>query len=264
MPAELTVAAGILRRQRRSIGLWSVALAAVATMYCSFYPAIGTDGLDEMISSMPQALVDAFGMDQMATGAGYVTAAVYSLLGVALTLVCLISLGGRLIAGQEEDGTLELELTAPITRRAVYLGSLAALWVQAVAVVAVITLTVGLLTALLDLGIGGLPLLGTGVAMVLMVGLMGTIALVTGAATGRRSVAVGVGAAVAVVSYIGHAVGRTIGADWFAAASPFEWYVGGRPLVDGPGAGSVLLLAGVAAGVAALGPWLLGRRDLMV
>ena len=55
--------------------------------------------------------------DATATAAGYVTSTIYSLVGIVLLLVYGISQGAKLIAGQEEAGTLEL--TAP-TRTSTY------------------------------------------------------------------------------------------------------------------------------------------------
>lgn len=133
------ILAGVMRSWRWGLVGWSVALAAVPAIYASFWPAMGGgEVMQEFVRAMPESLVIALGFDAMATAAGYLEAAVFGMLGLALLLSFAISAGARLIAGEEETGILELELTHPVARRTVLVQRAAALAVSTALLVAVV------------------------------------------------------------------------------------------------------------------------------
>lgn len=255
----------VLREQRRSLVLWGVAVAAVSAMYMAFYPSMANEDMEALIAGLPEALRVGMGWDRIATGAGYLESTVYGLLAPALLLVFGISNGARLLAGEEEAGTLELESTAPVGRRHLLLQRFAALTLDLVVLVAALAVVSAVLAPALDMGISTANLLAASLGLWLFVVAMGAVAFAVGAATGRRSTALAAGSALAVGSYMAHAIGPMAeGAGWLEAVSPFSWYLGGDPLttgVDPLGFGGLLLLAFVALG-AALAAF--DRRDLGV
>lgn len=258
------VLAGVIRDQRRAWLFWSVAVAAVTTMYVALYPSMGGMDLENVIQNMPAALVTALGYDRIATAPGYLTSTVYGLLGPALLLVFAVGLGARLLAGQEEDGTLELELTAPVSRRALFLQRFAALWLGTFTLVAVITGTsIAIVTSMgIDVSVTGI--LAGGVGLLLLTAGLGTVAFGLGAASGRRALALGAGAALAVLAYVLDAIGPLLDAGWMLAVSPFSWYLEGDPLVAGFVWWRLGLLAALPLAFAAVGLLRFERRDLMV
>lgn len=254
---------GIVRDQRRAWLFWGVAVAAVTAMYVGLYPSMGGMDLANVIENMPQALVTALGYDRIATAPGYLTSTVYGLLGPALLLVFAIGLGTRLIAGQEEDGTIELELASPVSRRSLLLQRLAALWLGAVALVAVITATSIAFVVSLDIEVDVVPILAGGVGLLLLTAGFGTVAFALGAATGSRSVALAGAAGLAVLAYIFNAIGPLLDAGWMTAASPFAWFLEGDPLVEGFVWWRLALLAALPLAFGAVGLLRFERRDLM-
>jgi ABC-2 type transport system permease protein len=192
----------VLKARRRPLTLWAVSIAAVAALYTAFYPSIGGDKIAVMLQSMPPELITAMGFDSITTAAGYASSTVYSLLGAILTLVCAIGLGAGLNAGQEEDRTLELELSAPVSRPQICLEHLAVLWATVLALTLAVTAVLGALSVLLDLGLSTVNLIAASTSLLLFGGTLGTVAYATGAATGRRATALAVAAAVAVTAYL--------------------------------------------------------------
>lgn len=255
---------GVLRDRRRSIAAWAVAVAGVTALYTAFYPSVGGEKLAVMMESMPPALVEAMGLDGMATASGYVSATVYALLGAILVLVCAIGWGARLVAGDEEDGTLELELAAPVGRARVYGERLAAVWLVVAVLVAAMTVTLLVLSVLLDLGLSTPNLLAAGVSLLLFGGALGSVAFAVGAATGRRVVGLGAAAGLAVLGYVLGYLGPLVGAAWMERVSPYSWYLGGEPLTNGFDPTGAGLLATLAVVAAVLGAAVFRRRDLMV
>lgn len=262
---HLAVFRDIVRDRRRSMVLWSVALTVVAGIYVSFYPAIGEQQMLEMAEMIPEDMAVALGYDRLGDAAGYLTATVFGLLGPALLLVFGIGAGGRLVAGTEEDGTLELELTHPVSRRSIYLERMAALWATVTILVVVLIGATLLLVVALDIGVGVGALAAGALGLLLFSLAHATLAFAVGAATGRRVVGIGVAAGVAVLGYIADAVGSLVeGASWLETISPWYWYLGGDPLVEGVDVVGFAWLAAVVLVAAAVGLLRFLRRDLGV
>lgn len=260
----LPVLSGVLREQRRSLLLWSLALAGVTALYIGVYPALGAEGqMQEMIDNLPEAMINAFGYDQIGTPGGYLGSTVYGLLGPVLLLTFAIGTGARLIAGQEEDGVLELEFAAPVSRRRLYLERLGALWLDITALVAVVTVMTFLLVGPLDMDVAAVNILAGSAGLLLLVLGTGTVALAVGAVTGRRAVALAAAAGLAVVAYMLNAIGPTVEVGWMTAISPFAWFLENDPLQEGFDVRGLLLLATipVVAGIGGLVAF--RRRDLM-
>lgn len=265
MAAEgMPVYGSVMRTSRRGLVLWGLALAAVTAIYVGFYPSMGTADMQRAIDSMPDALVTALGYDQLSTPAGYVSSTVYALLAPILLLVFAIGTGARLIAGQEEDGTLELSFTAPVARWRLLAERMLALWTTVLLLVAVVVATTLLLVRAMDIDLPDENVLAGGLGLFLLVLAFGTLALSIGAATGRRGLALGVTAALAVAAFVLDAIAPLVGAEWMAAVSPFSWFLGGEPLREGIDVAGFSRLALFAVAAALLGPPTFGRRDLMV
>lgn len=254
---------GVLREQRRAVVLWCVALAALSAMYIGLYPSIGNSGLEAVIDNLPEQLSTALGYDRLGTAAGWVTSTVYGLIGPLLLLVFAITTGSRLIAGDEESGDLELEATSPVTRQRIFIERLLALWISTMLIVAVImVVSYGLVLALaMNITVGNIIAASTGLYL-LVIG-MGTVALAVGAATGRRAVALGGAATLAVAAYVFDALGPVVGVDWMTAISPFSWYLDNEPLTNGFDLLGLTLLALVPIVAATIGFYRFQRRDLM-
>lgn len=267
MAGPLAVLRGVLRDRRRGLVLWSIAIGAVTGIYASFYPAMGQDAeaLEPFLENLPEDLVSALGMDQIASAAGYLQSTVFGLLGPALVLVFVIGSGARMLAGAEEDGTLELELAHPVSRTRVYIERLVGLWLGALVLAVVVFAVVAVLSALLDMGLAT-GRIAAGATSLLLLGLaIGTLALATGAATGRRGVAVATAAAVAVFAYVANAIGPLVdGLGWPSTISPWTWYLGGDPLFEGPDGGGLALLAALVLLAAGAGLVRYRQRDLGV
>jgi ABC-2 type transport system permease protein len=252
----------VLRDHRRAFLIWGASLTAITVFYMSFWPTMG-DAMFEAIQGMPEGLMAAMGYDKIGTAGGYLEAVVYALIGPILLLVYGMSLAVRLTAGQEEDGTLELDLTAPVTRARLFWERLAAVWLLLAGLVTLVTIGVLVSDPLFDLGVDVPNVLASGVGLLLLVGAFATLAFALGAATGRRSVALGAAAAVAVVTYVFRGVANAAGVDVYAALSPFSWFLQGDPLANGLDLVGVAKIAAISVLAAPLGWWRFVRRDLM-
>ena len=244
---------------------WAAGLAAVIGMYLPLYPSIGGNPeFVAIIDSLPAELVSALNYDQITSGAGYTQGTVYGLIGFALITIAAVGWGAAAIAGDEERGTLELTLAHGVSRSQVVLERFAAIALKLVALVAWVSLLVaalnepaGLELAAEGIIAGGLALLGTGLVTA-------TVGLLAGALTGRRAIAIGAGAGVAVAGYALSALGnQSADLEWLHALSPYHWAYGSSPLAEGLDV-SLWLLYGVAVIALAGAVVAFRRRDVGV
>lgn len=265
MRAELLLRT--LRDARRSLAWWSAGLVAFVALILAVWPSVRDNpALAELHESYPevlQALVSFGGQFDFASPAGYLGAELFSLLAPLLLLVAAIGAGARAIAGDEEAGTLELLLAHPVSRHRLVAERLAALAAELVALGAVLlaALLVGCAAAGLEIGAGRLAAAVTGAVLLGLA--YGALAVLTGAATGRRAVAIAVPSALAVLAYLVHGLAPLVSAlDAVRWASPWYHYAASDALRSGLDPWHALVLAAVAAAAAALAPVALARRDL--
>jgi len=254
-----------LARRRRTLLGWAIALAAVAGIYIPFYPAMGGSDLQALVDTLPPDLISALGYDRIGTPEGYLTSTVFGLLGPALLLVFGIGLGAWTIAGEEEAGGLELAASAPVRRDVLLAGRIIAMHTQIFLLAAVTSVVTAVLAHVVGMGVALSGIVAAGLGLNLIAIAFATITLAAGAVTGRRGIAVAVGAGTAVAAFVADALSGIVerGA-LLERLSPFSWYLAGDPVAEGiPFVGYALLgaLTFVAWAVALLR---FPRRDLGV
>ncbi len=246
----------------RGLTAWAVALAVVCAVYLPFHASISTQVMD-LVNTLPPGLVKAIGYDQMVSGAGYTQATIFGLIGLVLASIAVVGWGTKAVAGDEESGTLELTLAHGVTRTRVVVERALGLVSRLVVLAVVALVMIVAMNAPAKLDLTPAAVLPGDAAFLGLTGLFGLAALAAGAATGRRSMALGVGGGLAVVSYVLNALGKqNAGWEWMAQVSPYGWAYRHDPLTTGwDWAGLGLLLAGwaVCLLVAIVG---LRRRDV--
>ena len=255
----------ILRDQRRPLAWWGLGVAGSILLYAAFWPSIRDNAsqFNGYLENLPQAVRNMLGTNDFSTAPGYVASEVFAFVQPTLLLVYAIGAGARAIAGEEEDGTLDLLLSTPVPRRRVLLDSAWALlacslgfgalvWVS----VAVFGAPFGLRVSLVHLAAMALNLVGLGAAF-------GAIALAVGAATGSRRTAIGAAAGLAVLTFILNALAPTVHSlAGLRFLSPFHYYSGHAPITTGFTATDPLVLFGIAVVATAIAAGALDRRDL--
>jgi ABC-2 type transport system permease protein len=254
-----------VRAARRGLLWWSAGIAALVLFTVSLYPSIeGNDDLARAAEDYPEALQAFFGGDfDIASPAGYLNAELFSFMVPLLLLVYAISAGARAIAGEEESGTLDLLLAYPVSRARLALEKAGALALQLAVLALALFVTVAASAQLVSMDIAASSVTAAVVGTYLLALAYGVLALLVGAATGRRALAVGASAALAAAAYLLNGLAQVVDVlEPWRVLSPFEWL--GVPIRDGlsPGGGAALLLA--AATATAIAVPLFDRRDIAV
>lgn len=252
-----------LRDNRRGLIGFGIGVVALCVVYLPLYPSFGTEELQDIYAQIPESLQRAFGVGGLQDGVGYTHSSIFGLAGTLLLIIALLAWGAQAVAGDEESGALELTLAHGVTRLQLVVQRGAAIAVQACVLGALVALSVMGLSGPSKLSLEPLKVVAATVALVLLGAFFGLLGLAVGALTGRRAVALAVGATVAVASYVANALGGQDPAlDWVRRASPFEWAYGADPLRNGFDVGGVIALTVASLLVWALAAWGLARRDL--
>jgi ABC-2 type transport system permease protein len=255
-----------LRDNRRSVLGWTAAIAGVGGSYAAFWPTIDNPQMREAMENYPAAVLEALNYTDIGSPAGYLNATVYGLIAALLVIVYSLSAGTRTIAGDEEAGTLDLILAHPVSRATLALQRFAAFLTSVVLIGVVLLVVLIALTGparLEGISIGDYAAMH--LHLTLFAALFGSVGFGIGAATGRRGLALGVGAGVAVFGFAANGILPQVeGLEWVKGYSPFNWLNGGVPLVNGVQTGNALIMTGVTIALVALGTWAFSRRDVAV
>jgi ABC-2 type transport system permease protein len=189
----------------------------------------------------------------------------YSSLLPIVLLIFGISIATQAIEGDEEDGTLELLLSNPVTRLRVSLERYAGMTLLLAALALASLVAVALMSPLLGLldGVSTSGLFGISAAMCCLGLLYASVAFAVGAATGRRTPAIAAAAGLAVAGYMLHGVAATTSVlDPLGWVSPWHWYLDRNMLVDGASKWPVVLPLVCTVPITVVGIAAFLRRDL--
>jgi ABC-2 type transport system permease protein len=252
--------------QRRGIVGWSIAIALVGVTYAAFYPSINSPEMAAALEAYPQGLLDALGFTDITSPAGYLGSTTYGILGPILAIIFGASLGARAIAGEEEGGRLDVLMAHPVERWSVVIQRAGAIVVALTLAGVVLFVAVLLVSGPADLGdVGAANIAAATVQLVLLAAAFAMLALAVGALTGSRGLSLGAVALVAVATYFANTLGPTIDAiAWTQDLSPFHYFSGGQPLVNGLQVGDALVLAVTSAVLVVVAMVGFVRRDIAV
>jgi ABC-2 type transport system permease protein len=238
----------------------AVGLIAVMAAVGALFPAVGhTIGK----LHVPESVSNLLGGGDYGTVAGWFRSEIGSIYGPLVIGAIAITGAAAATAGEEEDRILALVLAHPITRARLLMAKAVA--IAAVVVMIAFATWIGLIVGVALAG-GGVSL-GHMTAMSVQLAFFGlatgALAIALAAGTGRRSLAVGGAAAVAILGWLINSFAPLVsGLGWLKYLSLFYYYAGNDPLTHGLDLPKMIVLAAVTlalTGVAVAG---LERRDL--
>lgn len=253
-----------LRSLRRSTGWWSIALAALVAATVAFWPAFkGASGISQAIDTLPGPVVDAFGLRDFGTPAGFLRGNLYELFVPLLFGIAAVAFVNGQTAADEAAGRLELFLSQPIRRRALFA-------TRAVASLAALTVIVGVTLAVqlaMDSALGMTIDAGFVAATVLLCGLLGALqgalAYLIACLRPKPSMVLGVGIGATLAGYVVAALFpiSSVLKPW-RSISPWDWALGGNPLVATTEPWRFAALAAASLVLVLAGTFVLPRRDI--
>ena len=252
-----------LGMRRRILVVYTLGMALYALIIVALYPTFEhSTGLDNLTKNSP-TMAALFGASGSITSpAGWLEVNLYANFFPLLVLLATIGYGASSLAGQDEDGTLAMVTTLPIHRRRITVEKSLAMAAQAVVIVSVSTAFIAI-GYTFDITVGVADMLGASVGVLLLGIDLGLVALVVGAATGRRGIALGAASALGAISYLVSSLAPVV--HWVRPmrfASLFYWSVGNNQLTMGISPSEVAVLAGCAIVLVAVATLAFERLDL--
>ncbi|MCZ7525308.1 MAG: ABC transporter permease [Acidimicrobiia bacterium] len=264
---RLDVAERAAKDRRRGLIGWSIGLAGYMTMIVATWPSVrDSEALVEAIEDYPEALEAFFGGEGMldfGSPEGYLGAELFSLMVPLLLGIFAIGFGASTLAGEEEQGTLDLLLANPVTRRRVVIEKGLVLLGCVLGLAAVTAASIALVGLTVDLGVGIDRIAAACLGSALLAALHGAVAMLVGAATGSRAAAIGVATAVFAGGYLVFGLSGLV--SWLEPAdvlTPLYHASSTEPLRYGLPVGNYLLLAGTTVALLVAATWVFERRDL--
>ena len=184
---------------------------------------------------------------------------------IFLMVIWPILAGSRMLRGEEDRASLDVLLSAPLSRVRVAVEKLAAIW-TALLVMAVL---IGILAYLAGIAFKAdftfVDALLFGLNLALICAVFGAVALLVSQFTHERGPAAGWTAGLLLVLIVVDMVHRVIpNTEWISRLSPIYYYNLSKPLIAGYGAsaGAMLFLLALALILSGAAIWLFARRDV--
>lgn len=252
-----------LADQVRGLVGWSIGIALTVVIMGAFWPAMsGIPDFESFIEAYPEEMRRLFRIEGMTSGTGYFNVELFSLMLPIIFIIFGVARGSRLLAGEEEMGTLEILASLSVARARILLEKTAVL-IASLFILGVVTFLASWATsALFDMSVAPDQLAAGTTAMMLLGLEFGAVALAVGAVTGKRAVALTVASSLALASYLLYVAGVMVAeAQEWRVLSPFQQALEGGPLGGGFRAAFLWMLAVAVLTIAVALP-VFERRDI--
>ncbi len=244
---RLPVFSRTVRDRRRFLFWWCVGMALFVVSQVSFYPSLKqSDALRQYMEQAPEWMKMFTGGEvDIVSPVGYMNSQFFYLMLPLLLFIIAIGLCSDALAGEEARGTMDLLLSAPISRRRLLLERWAASAFLTGVISAAFLATALLMAAAVRMEIGYVKMAEATFNAFLIALLVGTFSLWVGAATGNRGLSIALGSILALASYLLDSLGLMVSslAPW-RKMSVYYYYSSNNVLARGLKPGHALVLLG--------------------
>ncbi len=253
-----------LKFRRNAIIGWSLGLCFFPVVYIGIYPQVA----DQMAGLADLELYQALGMS-LGTFGDWVGSILIVFMPLVAAIYGLLN-GTGTLAGEEEDGRLEMVVTLPLPRWQIVTAKAIALVISSLLMFLVVS-TVSLLVfqtieSQIETDIVGMDMFTAVMSAWPLVFAMGMISMFLAAFSAKRRFAAMIAAAILVVSYFGSNLAAST-----TALEPFEPFflftyldATGKAITEGQQAGDVMVLVGVGLVAFILAVFFFENRNLTV
>jgi beta-exotoxin I transport system permease protein len=263
----LPILSRVLHDKRKNLLGWMLGMALYLAMIMALWPTIrDSEGLQQSVEDYPEALKNLFGGSEgfdYTSAAGYLNTQVFALVLPIMLAVFGIGLAASVLAGEEENGKLDLVLANPVTRRRLLLEKALGILLLSGLLVIVVLATMLIFNALLDMQVSVGDYLAAVFGAFLLATVYSFIALGAGAVRGRRGLAIGAASAALGLGYLMQVVaGISSSLEWLKYLSPFFYATGSLPIMNGLPLGHAAVLVAVLLVTVLVSLASFDRRDL--
>lgn len=244
---------------------WTIGFIALAALMTSFFPAMRTTGLDELVKNMPPAFKGLIGdLSLLQHFDTYLASQLFDIRVPLIAGIMAIMLGLGLSISEEESGELRTITALRIGRVSLLIQK----WLAMVTIIVITALgflvgTYGVIPFISDATISNIDLLRLVAMTSLIMTAYGTIPFAVAFALGRRSIATFVAIFVIIGGFILSTFGQAV--DWLQNYEKFSllhYFPAADIVTDGVKIGDVAVLGGVTLVFLLLAIVLFRRRDI--
>ncbi len=229
---------GIIKKtfweRRKSTFFWILGLFTMSLWMTQLFESIGSN-YDQILEEVPPTFEAILGeISQIGTPEGFLGIELYSIFLPIALCILTIGMGAGMIGKEEENGTLELLLASPLSRRQIFMQKVAGMKIISAAVTFSVWVAIALGTLLFPFDISLVNVLYATLSCWLLALLFGFLALTIQQFTKGRGTAIGLSAAILAISFFANTFGEIIESiEFIQYISPMHYYNGQNILVDG-------------------------------
>ncbi|HKH09988.1 MAG TPA: ABC transporter permease subunit [Rubrobacter sp.] len=251
-----------VRSQARGVLIWGAALGLYsAAILASFTTLSGSaDQMNQLLSTYPQGMLEAFGITDLANVENYMSSQVFLLAPLALAFFPILTAAGT-IAGAEERGTIDVLLGNPIPRWQLVVGSFVSMALSLLGILAIVGALTQVTAVLMDVDLSPDSTAAAVLNMWPLCLLFGAAAMLCSAVFHRRALAIALPASLLFAMYLLDTLGR-VSKD-LEDLQPFSaFYYYGSAIEDGIDRSDFAGLTLVALALVLLAVLAFRRRDI--
>lgn len=250
--------------RRGTLG-WMAGIVGLVALQMSVYPSIRDSATDwsNLTDSLPEVFREMLRVTDYASETGYLSAELFSFTIPLIFVGIGMTWGARNGTEEEADGTADILYGLPLRRRFFLLSDTLSGAVTVLAQTAVFSVALIVGARMLDMSISVARLIQAPVACGLVGVVFLAIANTVGAATGRKSVALGITTFLAIALFVAYSLAPLV--DFFDALlpyNPFRWTIGTTPLTVGLDIGQTLIAMSFSSALLTISAFLFERRDV--
>lgn len=254
-----------LRDHARGIWGWTLGIVAIVVIQLSVYPTVrdSSAGWSKVTDSFPEAFKEIFRMTDYTSEAGYLSAELLSFVVPFIFIGMGCTWGARVATEDEEKGAADIALGLPISRSSYLMTRMASALVVLVIAGASFFVTLAIGARMLEMSISLSRFAIASACLTLLAALLLGIATALGAATGRRSVALGVSMSSAIAMFLMYSLAPIV--DFLEPTTtfnPMQWTIGSQPLTQGLSIGYTIATIVISVVFFAVSFRFFERRDI--
>ncbi len=193
-----------MRDQIRPLKWWSLGIS----IYCSsvtFLYAAMEDSIGELAEAYPADIAKVFGIDNIsdiASPAGWLNVEAYSLMIPICLIIFGVFAGASSIGSEEENRTIEILLSEPLSRTSLFLQKYAVFMLNMLIMASIICLSIYIPSLIINMELGIYGIFSATFSVTLISILIGTGSFSISAITGKRRLSLIIPIIVSLLSYM--------------------------------------------------------------
>lgn len=255
-----------LRDYRNALIWWAIGIVGLCLYLMYFYPYITkTTGFIDVIEYLPPIIKNLIGDQlQLRTPEGFFSVQPFSMMAPLLFLIFGITKGGNTIAGEREKGTLDLLLANPLPRWRLVVEKFAAIGVAFL--ILTIIFWIGMISGSLifNIKINAMRLAEAIISCFMLGMVFSSLTMAVSCLYLQKKMSYGLVSGFAVIAYLVNAYAPMVNMlKPYRIFSPFYYYNGASPLINGLNIAHFLVLVGLCLLFFLISLFIFARKNIL-